>query len=150
MTLQDSPGALLCSAKDGRLFSQHLEVIKPAKAVFPLLYLHWLPLLWCLWGTALSKIGGEHREGRHMVKQSCDRAKNERKAKLCSKMGTAGLVQPGRGLTALLSGPFQCCKMLKSNCEATNRSEISLRKQSQLMQTRSETTGISCFSVTLC
>lgn len=68
----------------------------------------------------------------------------------CSKMGTAGLVQPGRGLTALLSGPFQCCKMLKSNCEATNRSEISLRKQSQLMQTRSETTGISCFSVTLC
>jgi len=27
----------------------------------------------------------------------------------CSEMGTAGQVQAGRELTALVSGPFQCC-----------------------------------------
>lgn len=147
MTLQDSPGALLCSVRDGRLSSQHLEVLEPPKAVVPLLYLHWPPLLRCLWVTALSKIGGEHGEGSHAVKESCDTAKNERKEKLCSEMGTAGQVQPGRGLTALVSGLQNA---FKSNCDTTNQSEISLRKQPRPMQTRSETTGISCFSVTPC
>lgn len=70
VTLQDSLGALLCRARDGRLFSQHSEVLKPAEAVVPLLHLHWPPLLWCLWATALSKTGGERGEERHMVKES--------------------------------------------------------------------------------
>lgn len=146
--MQDSTGALLCHARGSQLFTSTHKSSSLLR----------FPSCTCTctghlssgacWPLPCPKLEVNMEGCKQLKKVVIEPRMKENQN--CSKMRITGNVQSGRGLTAIASGLFQRFKMCKSQIMELQIRVKFLRKQLWPMQTRSETSGISCFSVTLC
>lgn len=86
-----------------------LTSLKPAKVPLLHLYLHWSLFFWCLWATALSKVGGEH--GGWTLEESCDRMKENQNS--AAKWELLAMFSLGEGWQPLHQGFFSASKCVK-------------------------------------